>query len=360
MPVRQRRRDPVRGAAAWLVTALVLVSPSCRHAGGDDAETAWVDQQRTLYHGIPARVEFALPASRAPQAAEVAARAWAEFDRVGEVVNAFSPSSEVGRLNGLHKTGPVAVSPDLDELLRLAAEAWVATDGAFDPTVWPLKGLWREAERTGQLPASPSVAAVMRDVGFDRVHASGAATWTFDAPDAALDLGGIAKGWAVDRVVDRLRAAGAVSALVQCGGEIGAFGAARAGGSWRIGVSDPLGAADPWGVISRSGPVSVSTTGNYEQPATVGGREYYHVFDPRTGAPIPTDVLGVTVVLLEGAWANARADALATGLAVLGPERGLERVDRIPGAAALFLVKDGRGGIRELASSRMAAVFARR
>ena len=157
MSVRDPRRDVVRGAAACLAAALVLLATSCRGPGGDGTAISWVREQKAIYHGIPSRVEFALPASRAADAAETAARAWAEFDRAGDVVNAFSPSSEVGRLNASRKTGPVAVSPDLDELLRLARDAWDATDGAFDPTVWPLKGLWREAVRTGQPPSPEAV-----------------------------------------------------------------------------------------------------------------------------------------------------------------------------------------------------------
>lgn len=323
------------------------------------AGPAWVRQERALYVGIPSRLEFEVPAGRDGTA--LAAAAWAEFDRIGERFNPFSPTSDVGRLNARAGATPAEVSAELVELLDLGRELWTATRKAFDPTVWPLKTLWRDAERTGEAPARPAIAAALERVGLDRVHVDGPASVSFDRSDVTLDFGGIVKGYAVDRAGAILRAAGVASGLVQCGGEIAVWGRSPSGNPWRIGVKDPLDPGKVHGVVSHSGGstgvLAVSTSGNYEQPVRVGGRDYYHIFDPRSGDPVDTRIRGVTVVVTSGEFPNARADGLATGLVVLGTEAGTEVADGIDGAGALFIVDDGNGGLTDVVTTGMKGLY---
>ena len=176
-------------------------------------------------------------------------------------------------------------------------------------------------------------------------------------PPASLDFGGIIKGYAVDRAVALLKSRGAASGLVQVGGEIRAFGTSPDSRPWRVGVRDPLDEGGVEGVVMATGDLAISTSANYEQPVRVGGVDYYHIFDPRTGAPVDTRLLSVTVVLDQGEWPNAIADALSTGVAVLGPERGLALIESLPGAGALFVVRGDDGRAVETVSSRLAARY---
>jgi len=314
---------------------------------------AWSDRSETLWVGIPARIRFALPSDRAATGPALLDAAYAEIRRAGDAANAFDASSETGRYNREGGLRPFAPSAEMDTLLRLSEAAWRATDGAFDPTVWPLKSLWRLAVKEGVPPAPDDLRSARARVGLARlVRDPDGALLPLDPP-ASLDFGGIVKGYAVDRAVGVLREGGAAAGLVQVGGEIRAFGDSPDGRPWRVGVQDPVSPSGVQGVVEASGDVAVSTSGNYEQPVRIGGRDYYHIFDPRTGDPVDTQVLGVTVVLEGGEFPNAAADALATGLTVLGPDRGLLLVESMPGAGVLFLVRGADGRAGEKVSSRM-------
>ncbi|MBM4398459.1 MAG: FAD:protein FMN transferase [Deltaproteobacteria bacterium] len=350
----------MRRRPTLVVLGLALAAAASYAACRDRAapRPSWARDERLLHNGIPSRVELLVPPGG--DAAAMLATAWSEFERVGRAVNAFDPASEVGRLNAADKREPVEVGADVAALLALSRAAWEATGGAFDPTTWPLKDLWRRAARSGVPPDPEAEAAARARVGLGRVRPLPDGRVRFDVPDAALDFGGIAKGYAVDRVAGAARAAGVASGLVQCGGEIAAWGRSPDGGPWRIGVRDPLAPGRSLGVVSSAEPLAVSTSGNYEQPVTVGGRQFHHVLDPAAGSPASTTVLGVTVAVLPGDYRNARADALATALTVLGAERGLAVVEATPGVAALFVVRDDAAPgaePRTRVSSAMAAIY---
>ena len=340
------------GRRVAVLAALAAWGASCRPAPGAGD---FVHEARDVYAGIPAEITFEAPAGRREEARGLLAACWEEVDRVGEVVNAFSPDSEVGRINGARKTDWWPVSGELAGLLRLCRQVFEATSGAFDPTVWPLKQVFRQARAEGRLPDPDRLAEARARVGLGRVHLEGDRV-RFEVPEAALDLGGIAKGYAVDRVVDLLEREGATRYLVRIGGEIAVSGLSPEGRPWRIGVQHPRIPGQPIGVIEAPGPFFVSTSGPYEQPVVIEGRVFHHVFDPRTGESASLDVLGVTVVSRAGAREGARVDALATGLAVLGPTEGLEVAAR-EGVEALFLLQGPGGTITTRATPGMASLY---
>lgn len=319
-------------------------------------DPAWASDEREVFHGIAARVQFEVPPGVRP---EVLLRGlWAEFDRVDRVANPFDPDSEVGRLNAAVKAHPVQVSSELFELLELSWWAFRETDGAFDPTVWPLERLWREAASRGRAPEPPEIRGVLVRVGMWRVHWSPDRKGVFfDRPDMALDFGGIAKGYVVDRVARMLESAGVRSYLVQCGGEVAVLGRSPRGTPWSVGVRNPFRPRAALGVLSGPDRLSVSTSGPTEQPLRVGDRLVHHILDPRTGQPAPLSVVSVTVVVRGTGPGNARADALSTALSVLGPERGIEVLSAVPGADALFLVPGPDGALVEVQTPGLSGLY---
>lgn len=340
----------------WVaVTIFVVLAAGCRERPAPAAAAAWFDRQDVLWVGIPCRVRFALPEARQADGPALLDAAWEAMRRTGASQNAFDPGSETGRLNREGATRPFAPSEDLRLLLDLCDRTWKATDGAFDPTVWPLKDLWKRARKEGVPPAPDDVKAARSRVGWARIARGPGGEVLPSTPPAAFDFGGIVKGFAVDRAVEVLRAAGVTDGLVQSGGEVRALGRSPGGTPWRVGVQDPLQPGGLRGAVEVEGDVALSTSGNYEQPIRIGGREWYHILDPRTGEPADTSVLGVTVVLEGGDFPNARADALATALAVLGPDRGPAVADGLPGVGALFLLRGPAGGVVSRATPRMAA-----
>jgi thiamine biosynthesis lipoprotein len=342
---------------AALLAALVLASvaaSACRSRsrsapagpGLAPQRGGWFETTRTVYGRIPARVRLRLPEGRAAEADAVAAAVWAEVDRVGRVFNAFDATSETGRLNASSTTGLTPVSADLATVLRTARRVSAAADGAFDPTLWPIKRLWKDAATRGQPPTADEVRAALARTGLAHVHLDDGTPPRLrrDVAGLQLDFGGIAKGYAVDRAAAVARARGAVAALIQVGGEIVTFGPSDEG-RWRLGVQHPTREGRLYGVVEHQGTIRVSTSGNYQQPLTIAGQTYYHIFDPRTGRPVSTRTRGVTLAAFDGGTDNATLDALATAATVLGAARGVALARRF-GVEALVI--DGEpGALRE-------------
>lgn len=249
--------------------------------------------------------------------ARVAARA--AFGRIAaleDVMSAWRAGSEVNRLAG--RAGEwVEISAELHVVLRHAVEIAAASDGAFDPTVAPLVALWRETRRSGALPGPAALDSARALVGWWRIGLDRCRPLARLEPGTRLDLGGIAKGFILQEALASLRARGAASALIEAGGDIVVGDPPPGRPGWTI----ALGGAD-----TTVAGTAVSTSGTGEQAVTIGGVRYAHVVDPRTGLGV-TAARTVTVMAADASV----ADALATALVVLGPERGSGVAARFPG-----------------------------
>lgn len=314
---------------AWAAVAAGLLLSAC--GGGPEVQGDWYVGERALYHGIPVRVLFA------PADLGLAAQAWYRLEAVDPVFNDYREDSEVGRLN--RGDGDATVSEPLAEALRLAQQVHGLTGGAFDPTVGPLRRLWRQAAESGEWPDKEARGEALGRCGLDGIRLEGR-TLKRQRKGVQLDFGGIVKGMAVDEVVRLLQEAGVRDGLVQVGGETAAFGVSQRRQLHRIGIQHPLAMDQVWTVVQDPGSgISCATSGNYRNPIEIAGRKVYHIFDPRTGEPVDTQVLSVTVVFVQTGQ-NGLADALSTAGAVLGPERILPIVREL-GGEALVLLQDG-------------------
>ena len=297
-----------------------------------------VPTSRELYYGIPVTVRFS------PTDDALARRAWEYLESVDDVFNDYRADSEVGRLNAAKGRRGLRVSDDLAEAIGLSMRVHEITGGAFDVSVGGFVRLWKKARKSGAPPPAEAIAAERSASGLDKVHLDGN-TLTIDADGLRLDFGGIVKGIAVDRVVAMLKEAGVRGALVQVGGETACFGNSTRGRPHVVGVRHPLDVSGIWTTITDPGTgLSVATSGNYFSPIEIGGKRFYHIFDPRTGRPVSTSTLSVSVAFPETGM-NGLADGLSTACAVLGPDAALALVEKL-GGEALFLVDEG-GEIRE-------------
>lgn len=230
----------------------------------------------------------------------------------------FTDTSDVGRANRRAASEPVALSAPTAMVLREALAWAYASEGAFDPAVGRAVRLWDVSHRR----TPPAAAAVRRLAGRNLYRAVDLDTWRaapvvrFTDPEVELDLGGIAKGYAVDRAVDALRRRGIEQAIVNVGGDLYALGSADDGGPWRIGVRSP---ADPDRLAGtlEVRDAAVATSGDYVQYFVHGARRYHHLLDPTTGAPRLTATHSVTVL----ADTCLAADAAATAMFGMAPER---------------------------------------
>jgi FAD:protein FMN transferase len=237
--------------------------------------------------------------------------AFAELQQVERTMSRFRSDSEIGQANLFAATRPVVISAATAAVLGEALRWADATDGRFDPALARAVALWDVADR--QTP--PADAELRRFAGQHRYRRveldrhGGQHVVRFHEPELGLDLGGIAKGYAVDRAVATLREWGIRHALVNAGGDLYALGRSPAGDAWRVGVQSPF---DPAALIAtlELEDRAVATSGDYEQFFEHQGRRYHHLLDPATGAPRQSASRTVTIAAASCMTADAAATAV--------------------------------------------------
>ena len=234
----------------------------------------------------------------------------ARLRMVESLMTRYQPSSDVGRANRGAAREAVLVTPETAAVLR-ASLAWASrTNGAFDPALDGAVQLWDVGHRS----EPPSAEAVRRYAGRGLYRGLEVDTWSgrpavrFTQPDLGIDLGGIAKGYAVDEAVAVLRDWGIEHALVNVGGDLHAMGRSADGGPWRVGVRSPD-RADRLIAEFDLEDAAVATSGDYLQYFEHGGRRYHHLLDPVTGAPRVSAMRSVTVQAPDCMTADAAATA---------------------------------------------------
>lgn len=316
--------DPLKFSAAWLLCLFSAVL--ARGSGGESRfEFSGVEM------AVPVRMVLYASSEEAAKTASEAA--FARIRELNGIMSDYDPASEVRRLSASSGSGQeFPVSADLWNVLSRANEMSIASGGAFDVTIGPVVRLWRRARRQGELPSPERIQKQLAAVGFKSMELRQPGRRVLlTRPGMWIDLGGIAKGYAVDEALEVLRAHRVSSALVDAGGDIGLGDAPPDRDGWVIGVAPLDRDAVPSLFLSLSN-VSIATSGDSWQFVEIGGRRYSHLVDPRTGLGL-TDHSSVTVIARD----TTTADALASAVSVLGPERGLELVDSIAGAAALII-----------------------
>jgi thiamine biosynthesis lipoprotein len=258
-----------------------------------------------------------------------------ELALANRLFSGWDPDSELSRLNAHASTEPFPVSAETLAALELGRRASELTAGAFDVTVAPLVELWGfgPAPRPPAVPGAAALAALRGRVDYRllRLDAAGG-TVSKARPDVACDLSALAGGWAADRVAAALVALGLPDVLVDVGGEVSARGRRPDGSRWRVAIETPP--VGKVGAVVELENAAVATSGDYRKAWTdARGRRRSHILDPRTAEPIAHAFASATVVHRDGAW----ADALATGLLVLGPDAGRALAARERLAARLVL-----------------------
>jgi thiamine biosynthesis lipoprotein ApbE len=268
---------------------------------------------------------------------EAVEAALAEIRALDRLLAVQRPDSAVSRLNREAARGPVPVDPRVVEVLSRSVEASRTTEGAFDVTVLPVVRAWGFIDGR---PHPPAPGPAPRIAGWRSLRIDAAAgTVAFTDAAAQIDLGGIGKGYALDRARDVLRGRGVRSAWLDLGGNIATLGTSPGGGPWRIAVRHPRRDGGRLGVVVM-GEASVSTSGDAEQFAMEDGKRRGHVIDPRSGRPADA-LVSATVV----AASAATADALSTAAIVLGDGRARDVLERA-GADGLLVGREPDGSLR--------------
>jgi thiamine biosynthesis lipoprotein len=259
------------------------------------------------------------------------------FQRLEGDLSEWREGSSLAEVNRRAGGEPVEVPPDLLALVERSLEIAERTGGAFDPTWAALWGVWDFQAEEPEVPDLEAIAEAAARVDWRKVELiREAGTIRLPEPGMKIGLGGIAKGYALDRAAELLRSRGHRDFLIVAGGQVYA-GGRRGDRPWRIGVRDPRGdATDAFALLDLDGGLSSSTSGDYESYFEIGGVRYHHILDPRTGRPT-RGLTSATVISPDATL----ADALSTALMVLGPDRGLALAEEWPEVEAVLV---GEGG----------------
>ena len=332
------------GGPIGLVFVLTLSWPAT--TAGDDLRRF---EYTETHMGSPFHIVLYSPTEAAASRASRAA-----FQRIAALDACFSdyqPDSELSRLSAQSGGPATRVSDDLFDILLRSRTMADASAGAFDVTVGPVVRLWRRARRDGKLPEPETLSRARALVDYRLLELDPVArTVRLRRKGMKLDLGGIAKGYASDAAVHALRAGGIDRSLVAGAGDVVAGGPPPGRDGWTIGIA-PLenpGSSPERFLLLRD--AAVSTSGDAERFVEIDGKRYSHIVDPRTGLGV-VDRSSVTVVARDG----PTADALATAVYALGPDRGLALVDATQGASAL-IVRAGAAGRQSLESRAFSAL----
>jgi len=251
-----------------------------------------------------------------------------EITRIENLLSKYKPDSEVSRLN---KLGALKVSPETFFIINKSKEFYLLSDGAFDITIAPLMDLWgftdrpqghglasdSQSHRRFSVPSEGKIKEALKLVGTDKIILRDSDNMIqFKLPGMKIDLGAIAKGYALDCAVNKLRGEGVTSCLINTGGQIYCLGD-KFGKPWNIALQNPVKAGRFIDYLKLKDK-AVATSGDYEQYFLKGSKRYGHIFNPKTGYPAESRVSSVTVIAQD----SLTADALSTSIFVLGKVKG--------------------------------------
>ena len=263
------------------------------------------------------------------------------LEQINSAMSTYDPQSELSRFNAVRGTDWISVSADLYTVVAHAHAVSELTGGAFDVTVAPLINAWGFGPESlaGKQSAAERSQIANSDTGYERIELrDNPPGMRKRASRMSIDLSGIAKGFAVDEIARLLDDYGISSYLVEIGGEVRGRGTRPDGKPWRIAVEHPvIGTQRLHGIVELTD-LSIATSGDYRNFYVEGGQRYSHTIDPMTAAPVRHGLASVSVVDPSA----MHADAMATALMVLGPERGLAFAQE-RGMAAAFVVRRDDG-----------------
>jgi thiamine biosynthesis lipoprotein len=254
-------------------------------------------------------------------------KGFAKFEKTENLMSYYRSNSEISRINRDAFKEAVKVTADTFYVIKRSVEFSELTKGAFDITVGPLMDLWRSASDTNSAPTDRQLEQVRAKVGYKKIILDESKlSVRFSVEGMKLDLGGIAKGYAVDKAMEEIIQSGCYGAMVDLGGNIRCFGTDIKGKDRLIGIQNPdLDSPDQILLTLKLADQAAATSGNYRQFFQIDGGRHSHILNPATGESIE-ELSSVTIITQQA----TDADALSTAVTVMGAKKGLELIEKIP------------------------------
>ncbi len=260
---------------------------------------------------------------------------------INQTLSVYVNDSEISRFNKLKETGKkFRISDDFVNVVNVARRIYLLTSGAWDATVNPLVNIWGFGSTgvVNNIPAKEDITELLKNIGFNHIVLVENRYLMKEKSFVSLDFGSIAKGYAVDQLIQLLHENGIKDCLVEIGGEVFASGIRSDGNQWKVGINTP----------DKNAPVNqvyrvlflqdkgLATSGDYRNFFEKNGRLFSHILDPRTGYPVSNGVVSVSII----ADTCTLADGLATAVMVLGAEKGLELIKQINSTECLIITRN--------------------
>jgi thiamine biosynthesis lipoprotein len=269
-----------------------------------------------------------------PHFARAARSAFTEIERLESIFSSYKPKSDVSRISDSAGKGPVKVSPEVVEVVRVALKISKLSEGAFDPTVGSLIEVWSFSGEVKEIPTKARVEELKKLVDYTRIFIENDSVGIRGAR-TKMNLGGIAKGYIVGKAVDKLREFGVKRVIVKAGGDMFVF-SEETTKPFEIGISHPREKGRLLGKLKLQGG-AIATSGDYERFFIKDNVRYHHILDPRTGFPALRSI-SATVTSVD----PTLADALSTALFVMGAVEGLKMIEALDNVEGVVVRADGK------------------
>jgi thiamine biosynthesis lipoprotein len=273
-----------------------------------------------------------------------------DFDKS---VSTYIPTSIISRINANEKN--VVVDKYFIACFNKAKEVWKNTNGAFDPTVYPIVNAWGFGPGKKQKIEKSKIDSMLKFVGFDLINLKGNTVVKKD-PRVALDFNAFAQGYSVDVVSEYLNSLGITSYIVEIGGEVYARGKQPNGENWTIGIEKPIDnklSENPLKATIKLENLAVATSGNYRRFIVEDGVKYAHHIDPKTGYPAKNNLLSASVFAKE----CISSDANATGILVLGLEKAKKFLAKHKELQVYLIYSDDKGNYQVFESEGLKSII---
>ena len=321
--LQPRGLESPRHVARGIALVCLLGAIACGGASSPEAAPGLVERSR-----VSMGTEVHISAWTRDEAATVTAfdKAFNELDRLDALMSTWKEGSDILRLNDAAGKSAVRVSHEVREVLHASQEVSEWTGGKFDVTYAALSGLWKfDQDIDGQVPDRSQIAPRLPLIDYRALTIDDrAGTASLARAGMRVNLGGIGKGYAVDRAVTILRDAGLSDFMIQFGGDLFAAGK-RGDRAWRVGIQDPRGAPDTMFAALEIADAAFSTSGDYERFFVRDGHRYHHILDPDTGEPASrsrsVSILAKSAIVTDG---------LSTGVFILGGDEGMALIEKLP------------------------------
>lgn len=311
----------MRFIKAFSVLILIIMLVGCSNE--NEVNTSKTTSTTTVNDTIPASKEFfAMDTYMEVDAygdngEKAVAKAEKEVNKLDNILSTGKSTSEISKLN---KNKKQVVSADTMSLIKESVIISKETNGAFNPTIYPLMELWGFTTKNYYVPKDNEIKPLLNHMDIDNIKIDERKNEvSFKDSNMKIDLGAIAKGYTSSKIIDIFKENNIKSGMVTLGGNVQVLGKKPDGSLWKVGIQNPIGEDEYLGVLQTSDK-AVITSGGYERNFTKNGKTYHHILDPSNGYPANNGLTSVTIISSDGTL----ADALSTSLFVMGKDKAID------------------------------------